>query len=125
MGRVGKLGRWLVAAMVMSAFAGSAVARGDDWFPHYTGSQWTYFWTDSKYNQQGTLEQAAVTTQHGPGGCGWQVSWTGHTQIPLTSGSSGGSSSGTTPVIDQPDNGTMCFQDQGYGLENTDYSGTP
>ena len=28
-------------------------------------------------------------------------------------------------MIAQPDNGTMCFQDQGYGLENTDYSGTP
>jgi hypothetical protein len=124
MGRVGKLGRYLVAALLLSAFAGSAVAHADDWFPHFNGGQWTYFWTDSKYNVAGTTEQVAVSTQNGANGCGWQLSWTGDTQIPLTSGTST-APSGTTPVIDQPDNGTMCFQDQSYGLENTDYSGTP
>ncbi|MEA2157642.1 MAG: hypothetical protein QOD66_22 [Solirubrobacteraceae bacterium] len=121
--RVGSISRWMLVAAILSGVAGSSVARADDWFPHYTGSHWTYFWTDSKYNQRGTTEQVSVTTQTGPNGCGWQASWTGDTLIPLTSGSS--SSSSTTPVIDQPDNGTMCFQDQGYGLENTDYSGTP
>jgi hypothetical protein len=121
MGRVGKLGRWLFAVTFVLAFAGSAVARADDWFPHFNGGQWTYFWTDSKYNQHGTKEQVAVATQNGPNGCGWQVSWTGNTQVSVGSGSSSG-----TPIgFQQPDNGTMCFQDQGYGLENTDYSGTP
>jgi hypothetical protein len=114
----------VLAATLFSAFAGSAVAHADDWFPHYNGSQWTYLWTDTKYNKQGTTEKVAVTSQTGPNGCGWQASWTGTTLIPLSSGSTGGSST-TTPVIAQPDNGTMCFQDQGYGLENTDYSGTP
>jgi len=110
----------MLVVALFSAVAGSSVARADDWFPHYAGSQWTYFWSDTKYNQQGTKEQVSVATQAGPNGCGWQVSWTGDT--PLTGGSSGSAS--TTPVIEQPDNGTMCFQDQGYGLQNTDYSGS-
>lgn len=120
---MGRVSRWMLVVALFSAVAGSSVARADDWFPHNSGSQWTYFWSDTKYNPQGTTEQVSVATQAGPNGCGWQVSWTGDTLIPL-GGSSGGSSS-TTPVIDQPDDGTMCFQDQDYGLENTDYSGTP
>jgi hypothetical protein len=120
---MGHVGGWMVVVVLLSAVAGSSVARADDWFPHANGSQWGYFWTDTKYNPQGTKEQVVVATQAAPNGCGWQVSWTGNTLIPLNGSS--GSSSANSPVIAQPDNGTMCFQDQEYGLENTDYSGTP
>lgn len=108
----------------MLALTGQALA--DDWFPHPAGATWTYFWTDTTYNTMGTTESLSVSpydigTPTGSAGCGWQLTWTGDTEIPI--GSSGGGS-GTQPVIDSPDNGTMCFTDQDYGLVNTDWSGT-
>lgn len=109
--------RLVLAAGLALAALGASVARADDWFPHPPGGQWTYFWTDTKYNPHGTQEQVTVKTQAASNGCGWQLAWTGDIQVPLSSTSG-------SPVIDQPDNGTMCFQDQNYGLENTDYSGT-
>lgn len=93
-------------------------ALADDWFPHPAGAQWTYRWHDATYNPNTTTEQ--VTVAKPSGSCGWQLAWTGDTQIPL--GSSGG---GSAPVVDSPDNGTMCFADQSYGLVNTDWSSTP
>ncbi len=39
----------------------------------------------------------------------------------MPTGSSGGSSQ-SEPAIQQPDNGTMCFRDQDYGLVNTGWS---
>ncbi len=113
------LGVWMVA------LSGPAVA--DEWFPHTVGDRWTYFWSDPTYNPNGTTEQVTVNpydidTSSGPGGCGWQLSWTGDTHIPI--GDSGSSGSGPQPVIDSPDDGTICFIDQSYGLENTDWSGT-
>jgi hypothetical protein len=93
-------------------------ALADDWFPHPAGAQWTYHWADATYNPHGTTEQ--VTVAKPSGSCGWQLAWTGDTQVPL-----GSSSGGSGPVLDSPDNGTMCFADQTYGLVNTDWSSTP
>jgi hypothetical protein len=90
----------------------------DDWFPHPAGAQWTYRWQDKTYNPIGTTEK--VTVSAAPSSCGWQLDWTGDTQIPLGSSSGGGG-----PVIDSPDNGTMCFLDANYGLLNTNWSSTP
>jgi hypothetical protein len=112
------IARLVLAASFVVSLAGASVARADDWLPHPNGGQWTYFWTDSKYNPHGTTEQLKVATQAATNGCGWQLAWTGDIQVPL-------SSTPGSPVIDQPDNGTVCFQDQNYGLENTDYSATP
>jgi hypothetical protein len=94
-------------------------ALADDWFPHPAGAQWTYRWHDATYNPNGTTEKVTVSTASS--GCGWQLDWTGETQIPVGSSSGGGSG----PVLDSPDNGTMCFADQNYGLVNTDWSSTP
>jgi hypothetical protein len=90
----------------------------DDWFPHPAGAQWTYRWQDKTYNPIGTTEKVTVSTA--PSSCGWQLGWTGDTQVPL--GSSGGAGG---PVFDSPDNGTMCFLDASYGLLNTNWSSTP
>src|SRR4051812_37947811 len=98
-----------------------AAARADDWFPHPPGGQWTWAWQDPTYNPNGTTETATVATQSASTGCGWQLSWTGDTQIPLGTGGGGGG----TPVIDSPDNGTVCFVDGTEGLTNTDWSGDP
>jgi hypothetical protein len=98
--------------------AGSAAA--DDWFPHPIDATWTYNWTDSEYNPSGTVEQVTVASENATTGCGWNLAWTGNTQVPL-SGSGGAGASGG-PSITQPDNGTMCFRDQNYGLQNTDWS---
>jgi hypothetical protein len=92
----------------------------DAWFPHPDGAKWTYRWSDTTYNPNGTTEAVTVSSQADPSGCGWDVSWTGDTKIPLSS-----SSGGSGPVLDSPDNGTMCFLDQNFGLVNTNWSSTP
>ena len=96
----------------------AAPAAADDWFPHPAGAQWTYYWTDNTYNPDGTTESVSVDTSDQVT-CGWQVQWTGTIDVPLGSGSG----SGPGPTIQQPDDGTMCFTDQDYGLVNTDWSG--
>jgi hypothetical protein len=103
-----------LCAVVCAVATPSALA--DDWFPHPAGAQWTYRWQDATYNPNGTTENVSVNSASS--GCGWQLTWTGDTQIPLGSTSNG-------PVLDSPDNGTMCFEDQNYGLVNTDWSSTP
>jgi hypothetical protein len=102
----------------MASCAAAPAAAADDFLPHAPGSQWTYHWIDSNYNPNGTTEAVSVDTAD-PATCGWQLQWTGDIQIPLSSNAGAGS-----PVIDQPDNGTICFQDQSYGLVNTNWSGS-
>jgi hypothetical protein len=118
---VGRLGiifsSWFVLALTAGAVVTSA-AQADDFLPHPSSAKWTYYWSDNKYNPKGTTEAVSVDTTD-PATCGWQLQWSGDIQVPLGSGS--GSSS---PVIDQPDNGTICFQDQSYGLVNTNWSGS-
>lgn len=109
--------RWVTLAVVAGAVCVPAAAA-DDFLPHPPGAQWTYYWTDSKYNPNGTTESVSVDTKD-PATCGWQLQWAGDIQVPVGSGSGPGS-----PVIDQPDNGTVCFQDQSYGLVNTNWSGS-
>jgi hypothetical protein len=112
--------RALVLCAAVCAVAAPA-ATADDWFPHPAGAQWTYRWSDATYNPLGTTENVTVDSQPSSN-CGWQLKWTGDTQVPLGS-SNGGQGGG--PLIDSPDNGTMCFEDQDYGLVNTDWSSTP
>jgi hypothetical protein len=118
------VGRWeIISLKVLFLFAlvcaGTVpAALADDWFPHPANAQWTYFWDDNNYNPAGTTETVKVDTTDEVT-CGWQLQWTGDIQVPL--GSSGGS--GAPPTIDQPDDGTMCFEDQDFGLVNTDWSG--
>jgi hypothetical protein len=107
---------WLAA--VVWVMVGSAAARADDWFPHPANAQWTYHWSDSTYNPDGTTEAVTVDTADQVT-CGWQVQWTGTIEVPL--GISTGS--GPEPTIEQADDGTMCFEDQTYGLLNTNWSG--
>lgn len=97
--------------MVCAAAAPAALA--DNWFPHPAGAQWTYHWTDTKYNPSGTTENVTVGP---PASCGYQLAWTGDTQYIIP---------GSSLPVEQPDNGTMCFEDQSYGLINTDWSSTP
>ncbi|MGH2914887.1 MAG: hypothetical protein ACRDMX_07855 [Solirubrobacteraceae bacterium] len=102
----------------LAACVAAPAAGADAWFPHPANAQWTYSWSDSSYNPNGTTETVSVDTAD-KATCGWQLQWSGTIQVPL--GSSG--SSGPQPVIDQPDNGTVCFVDQSYGLVNSNWSG--
>jgi hypothetical protein len=96
---------------------GAAPALADDFFPHPPGAQWSYDWSDSTYNPKGTVEAVTVASEADRSGCGWALAWTGTDNIPLSPGS---------PVVYQvPDNGTVCFQDQNFGLVNTNWSSTP
>ena len=107
----------LCLSVLVVGFVASA-ALADDWFPHPANAQWTYYWTDNNFNPNGTTETVAVdTTDHVT--CGWQLEWTGTILVPL--GTGGGT--GPQPTLSQPDDGTMCFEDQDYGLVNTDWSG--
>jgi hypothetical protein len=99
---------WFAAA----AAAGPAVA--DEWFPHPSNAAWTYTWSDTEYNPSGTVEKVTVASQDASNGCGWNLAWTGTTNVAL------GGTGGLT--IAQPDDGTICFLDQSYGLENTNWS---
>ena len=103
-----------LAVACCAAILAVVPAAADEWFPHPANATWTYNWSDTEYNPTGTTESVAVASQNASSGCGWNLAWTGTTQVPLSS--SGG------PEISQPDTGTMCFRDQTYGLENTDWS---
>jgi hypothetical protein len=108
-------------ALCLSVLAGGIAASpalADAWFPHPANATWTYHWTDTNYNPNGTTDTVTVDTTDQVT-CGWQLEWTGTILVPL--GSSGGS--GPQPTISQPDDGTICFEDQDYGLVNTDWSG--
>ena len=103
-----------LAVVWASAVIAAAPAMADEWFPHPANATWTYNWVDSEYNPSGTTENVAVVSENASNGCGWNLGWTGTTEVPL-----GGSGS---PEIQQPDDGTICFRDEDYGLENTDWS---
>ena len=103
-----------LAVVCASVFFAAGSAMADEWFPHPANATWTYNWADTEYNPSGTTENVAVASQNAANGCGWNLAWTGTTEVPL--GGTGG------PVISQPDTGTMCFRDQDYGLENPDWS---
>ena len=105
-----------------------APGHADGGLPDPAGATWSYFWSDRTYNPNGTDRDGHGQSLHrhrhverlGRVAAG-SLSWTGDTQIPI---GESGSSTGPQPVIDSPDNGTMCFTDQQYGLVNTDWSGT-
>ncbi len=119
MGRVKGFSVLLACVWAVALVGATSSALADDWLPHPGGAKWTYFWTDNTYNPNGTVE--TVTVDPKAQSCGWQLDWTGTINVPL--GSSGGSG-GTQPTISQPDNGTMCFFDQTYGLVNTNWAGS-
>jgi hypothetical protein len=114
--RIITLSALCLSVLLIGSTASTALA--DDWFPHPANAQWTYYWTDNNFNPNGTTETVKVDTTDQVT-CGWQLQWTGNILIPL--GNSGGT--GPQPTINQPDDGTMCFEDQDYGLVNTDWSG--
>jgi hypothetical protein len=108
---------WALCVSVLVMCAAAPAAHADAWFPHPANAQWTYYWTDNTYNPNGTTETVKVDTTDEVT-CGWQVEWTGNIEVPIGSGGSG-----PQPTLSQPDDGTMCFEDQDYGLVNTDWSG--
>jgi hypothetical protein len=91
----------------------AASAAADDFFPHPIDAQWTYTWTDSRYNASGTQEKYTVASENDSSGCGWDLQWS-------ATGSQVVSGSGSVTVV--PDSGTMCFQDADNGLVNTDWT---
>jgi hypothetical protein len=103
----------LAAACAVAVLA-AAPAAADEWFPHPSNATWTYNWSDTQFNPSGTTEAVTVASENTSNGCGWNLAWSGTTQVPL-SGSGG-------PEISQPDTGTICFRDEDYGLDNTDWS---
>jgi hypothetical protein len=101
----------------IACVAGAAAARADAWLPHPAGARWTYHWSDSRYNPIGTDEAVTVDSADAPT-CGWHLQWTGVIEVPA--GSLGGAGASPTP---EPDAGTMCFEDEIFGLVNTNWAG--
>jgi hypothetical protein len=109
-----------LACLCVSVLAFTGVASADPFFPHPANATWTYGWSDTQYNPSGAIETASVASESEANGCGWNLTWTGTIDVPL-SASGAGTGTGATDVS-QADNGTMCFLDQSYGLENSDWS---
>src|ERR1700749_1933921 len=103
MGRRTQLLVSLVIACTVATLT-TGLAAADEWFPHPAGATWTYNWSDTQFNPSGTTEAVTVSSQNAANGCGWNLAWTGTTDVPL--------SGGTGPVISQADDGTICFRDQ-------------
>jgi hypothetical protein len=101
----------MVAALAVT-LAAALPAAADPWFPHPANGEWDYTWKDSQFNPNGTAEKVTVQSEHAQNGCGWNLTWS-------ATGSQTQTGSSVTVV---PDNGTMCFQDQNYGLVNTDWT---
>ena len=114
---MGQRASFLVGVIIAACLAvlSAAPAMADEWFPHPDNATWTYNWSDTEYNPSGTTESVTVASQNAANGCGWNLQWTGTTQVPL-------SGTGSGPTVSQADNGTMCFRDQSSGLQNTDWS---
>lgn len=108
-------GRFILWTLCLAAIAaaGPSVALADAWFPHPATAQWSYHWTDTRYNPLGTTDAVTVDSADSVT-CGWQLQWTGDIRVPVP-----GTLGATT---DQPDDGTVCFQDANTGLRNTGWS---
>jgi hypothetical protein len=117
-GRIGVILLRCLGAAAICVAAAAPVASADDFLPHPANAQWQYFWTDSTYNPKGTTETVTVDTKD-KANCGWQLAWTGTISVPT-----GGSTNGGPTYAAQPDDGTICFQDQSSGLINTNWSGS-
>jgi hypothetical protein len=105
-----------LAAACCVAVLAATPGDADEWFPHPSDATWTYTWSDTEFNPSGTTESVTVASENASNGCGWNLAWSGTTQVPLSGAGGGG------PTVSQPDNGTMCFGDQTNGLVNTNWS---
>jgi hypothetical protein len=104
-----------LAAFILAAVPAAAVAATDQWWPHPANAQWNYSWTDSSFNKSATVEQVTVKSQTDSSGCGWNLAWLAPSSLTI-------SGSGT---VTSTDTGTMCFQNQNYGLVNTNWTSSP
>lgn len=106
----------LVCVLMVAA----APACADEWLPHPPGATWTYTWSDSVYNPQGTQETYTVcspqklvvpcpTAPWSSAGANFILGWQAVKQDPYGS----------------PDLGNISFQDTSGGLLNTNWSSTP
>lgn len=115
---VGRVTKVLVGvlAVLAAVLVLAPMALADDWLPHPANATWQYLWTDSQYNQQGTVENVDVQQQQGSS---YTLAWADpQDQIPPA---------GDTNLIcpTGADIGTMSFQDTNGGLVNTDWNSCP
>lgn len=103
--------RLLAAAAAAAAIAVVvAPARADtgSWLPHPADATWEYTWTDSVYNQTPTKEKVTVKSTQGPS---FDLAWT-------TDGEN-------NPSAAPASTGTVSFQEENFGLVNTNWSSNP
>lgn len=103
----------LVAACALAA---SAPASADDWLPHPANATWRYDWTDTTYDQSGTVENVVVQQQSG---ASFTLAWADAANQPPGAGSS------SFQCPQNADIGTMSFQDTSSGLLNTNWNSCP
>jgi hypothetical protein len=103
----------LVAACVLTA---AAPAVADDWLPHPANATWQYEWTDSTYDQSGTVENVVVQQQSG---ASFILAWADSADQPPAAGSA------SFQCPQNADIGTMSFQDTSSGLDNTNWNSCP
>ena len=91
-------------------------AAADEWWPHTAGAQWQYSWTDSVYSPHPTTENVSVAQQAGNS---FTLQWAANGVQPppavYTLECAGG----------PPDVGVMSFQDQTFGITNTNWEACP
>jgi hypothetical protein len=109
-------GALALCAVLLASLLSAGEASADEWWPHPANAEWNYTWNDSQYNTSGTEEQVTVGSENDPSGCGWNLSWE-------ETGSESVTGSGSVTVTD--DDGTMCFEDENFGIQNTDWSSSP
>lgn len=114
LGRLGKSAVWMLALLALFVLAPTALA--DDWLPHPANAAWQYFWSDSAYNPNGTVENVDVQQQQG---ASFTLAWAdSQDQIPPAS-----ETNLSCPSV--ADIGTMTFQDTNAGLVNTNWNSCP
>jgi len=104
----------VLAFVLGAALLAAGPAAADQWWPHPANAKWNYTWSDSSYNTSGTQEAVTVASESDPSGCGWNLSW--QATGPQTVAGSG------SVAVAQPDNGTMCFEDEDVGIVNTNWT---
>lgn len=98
----------LAAALSVSGALAGAAHADPSWLPHPSDATWEYTWTDSVYNTTPTKEKVTVKDTTG---ASFDLAWT-------TDGENNPSAAPTSA-------GTVSFQEENFGLVNTNWSSNP
>jgi hypothetical protein len=105
----------LLGTVILGVGVPAACASADPWWPDTSGAQWQYYWSDTKYQPAGAVENVSVGAQQGDS---FALTWADPDDAQPTPGQQLSCLSGT-------DIGWAAFQDTTAGLVNDGWESCP